>query len=130
MGEIIRDLQVMGNEGQAMVRACFDSGSPTCFIRRDVSEQIARPMIMPRPRRFQLADGDSGLEIQESVYLEVTIKGVTVFWPFLVADRLSDEMIIGVDMMQRWKIKLDFEADDVEISPDVIARLRGPGIRL
>lgn len=130
MGEIIKDLPVRGNQGEATVRACFDSGSPNCFIRRDISERIAVPMTMPTPWLFRLVDGEGTVEVREGVYLNVTIKGVTVFWPFLVVDRLGDEMLIGVDMMQRWKIKLNFETDDVEIDRDIVARLRGPSFRL
>ena len=52
------------------------------------------------------------------------LNGVEVFYAFYVADPLSDEMIIGADMLQRWKIKLDPEAEEVYIDPDVVARIR------
>jgi hypothetical protein len=130
MGEIIKPLPVRGNQGETTVQACFDSGSPNCFIRRDVSERIALPMTTAVPRIFRLADGQGTVEAREAAELNLTIKGVTVFWTFYVVDRLGDEMLIGVDMMQRWKIKLDLERDDVEIDRDIVARLRGPSFRL
>ncbi|MCS6989800.1 MAG: hypothetical protein NZM06_09830 [Chloroherpetonaceae bacterium] len=36
---------------------------------------------------------------------------------FLVAPSLSEEVIIGASTMQKWRIKLNFEADAIEIPP-------------
>jgi len=71
-----------------------------------------------------LADGERRVEAQEEATLDVTIKGVVVFYTFYVVEQLSDDMIIGSDMLQRWKIKLDPENEDVDIDPNVVARIR------
>lgn len=38
---------------------------------------------------------------------------------FMVVPGLSEECIIGVNTMQKWRIKLDFEHDTVIIDPKV-----------
>lgn len=124
MGETIKPTPIAGNLGTAVVQACFDTGSGASFLRRGVAERVATAAPTPSPRVFATADGERRLEAREVVQLDVTIKGVTVPWTFYVVDRLSDDMIIGHDMMQRWKIKVDPESEDVDIDPSVIARLR------
>ncbi|CAN5770203.1 hypothetical protein BH10BAC3_BH10BAC3_40690 [soil metagenome] len=36
---------------------------------------------------------------------------------FYVLDDLSEEVVIGALKMQKWKMKLDFEHDKVEVDP-------------
>ncbi len=38
---------------------------------------------------------------------------------FMVISGLSEEVIIGVDILQKWRIKLDFEHDTVIKDPKV-----------
>jgi hypothetical protein len=45
----------------------------------------------------------------------LTINVITVYQQILVADELSEELIIGADTLQHWKIKLDPEREDVII---------------
>ncbi len=123
MGVIIKELTVQGHRGEAVVKAFFDSGSGVSLLRRDIADRVGTAPL-PTSRFFGLADGDRRLEAREVSTLDVTIKGVTLFYTFYVTDRLSDDMIIGADMLQRWKIKLDPENEDVEIDPNIVARIR------
>jgi hypothetical protein len=38
---------------------------------------------------------------------------------FMIVPGLSEEVIIGVNTLQKWRIKLDFENDTVVIDPKV-----------
>ncbi len=51
--------------------------------------------------------------------MNLTINEITIFQQILVADELSEELIIGADTMQRWKIRLDPENEDVIIDKKV-----------
>ena len=39
---------------------------------------------------------------------------------FMVVPDLSEEAIIGVNTMQKWRIKLDFEHDRIIVDPKVV----------
>lgn len=51
--------------------------------------------------------------------MDITIRGVTVFHTLIVVDEMGEEMIVGADMLQRWKIRLDPEREEVFIDPKV-----------
>jgi hypothetical protein len=38
---------------------------------------------------------------------------------FMVVKNLSEDAIIGVTTLQKWRIKLDFDTDSVEVDPKV-----------
>lgn len=54
--------------------------------------------------------GKGMLLVEESTgIVDVEVEGFNLFWHFLVVTDLSEELIIGADFLQRWKIKLDPE---------------------
>jgi hypothetical protein len=55
--------------------------------------------------------------------LFISINGCEILEQVIVTNKLSDEMIIGAETMQRRKIKLDLEKERVTIDPKA-ARLR------
>jgi len=120
---IVKPTPIRGNRGETIVHACYDSGSGVSLLRRDIADRVGSAPL-PAPRSFGLADGERRVEAQEEATLDVTIKGVVVFYTFYVVEQLSDDMIIGSDMLQRWKIELDPENEDVDIDPNVVARIR------
>jgi hypothetical protein len=48
MGLIIKKLKVMGDKGEGMVNALFDTGASISFIRSDVVTGLATPLVMPK----------------------------------------------------------------------------------
>ena len=63
---------------------------------------------MLHEREFEMGEGS--LSVSESTgVLSVEVEGFNLFWHFLVVPNLSEELIIGADFLQRWKIKLDPE---------------------
>lgn len=119
MGLIVKPVEVVGNKGRAKVMALFDTGASSSFIRRDIADKLATFGPLPNPRRFMLGDGKNAILAQQFVAVDITIKGVTVFFPLLVVEEIGEEMIIGADMLQRWKIRLDPEKEEVFIDPKV-----------
>jgi hypothetical protein len=39
---------------------------------------------------------------------------------FIIVPKLTEELIMGADFFQRWKIKLDPEAEDIIIDPSAL----------
>ena len=119
MGFIIKSCDVIGGRGRAEVQALFDTGSGASFVRQDIAEQIGNVVEVPGgPEQFTMADEMFSLSAYKEVALRVTIGNVRPLrFNFLVVGTLAEEMIIGVDMMQRWKIKIDPEQEDVSVDP-------------
>lgn len=119
MGLIVKPVEIVGNKGRAKVRALFDTGASSSFLRKDIAERVATFGPLPNPRKFLLGDGKNAILAQEFAAVDIIIKGVTVFFPLWVVEQIGEEIIIGADMLQRWKIRLDPETEDVFIDPKV-----------
>ena len=120
MGMVVKRIRIRGDRGGALVRALFDTGASKSLIRRDIAVRVARPLKAPTPWTFRLGDGKGRLKTDEMVGLLLQVKGVPIPHPFIVARDLLEEMIIGTDLMQFWKIRPDPVHEDVVIDKKLI----------
>lgn len=123
MGLIIKDYVVTGDKGSDTLTALLDTGAAASFIRKDVAERIVTLVTITPPQRFTMADGKGTLTVDQVVPVTVTVGEVNLMFTFLAVEELAEEMIIGADMMQRWKIKLDPAEEEVSVDP-IALRLR------
>lgn len=119
MGLIIKEVEVAGDKGAKKIRALFDSGASLSLIRRSAVQDVATEVKMPRPVSFQLGDGEGQLATEKWVPLLITLKGLGISDNVVVVDKLAEDLIIGAGTLQKWRIKLDLENDDVLIDPQV-----------
>jgi predicted aspartyl protease len=63
MGVIIKDIEVEGDKGKAVLRTLFDTGASHSLIRKDKAEQLATIVPLAHPYRFRLGDGTSESEV-------------------------------------------------------------------
>jgi predicted aspartyl protease len=54
MGVIIKDIEVEGDKGKAVLRTLFDTGASHSLIRKDKAEQLATIVPLASPYRFPL----------------------------------------------------------------------------
>lgn len=113
MGLIVKRLRVVGDKGERRLQVLFDTGASASFVRRDVVDRIASSVKLPSPESYTLGDGIG--RVNETVVLYVYIEGVRISDNFIVAPRLSDEVIIGANTLQKWRVKLDLESERVII---------------
>ena len=74
---------------------------------------------MLHEREFEMGEGS--LSVSESTgVLSVEVEGFNLFWHFLVVPNLSEELIIGADFLQRWKIKLGPKSERIIIDPKAL----------
>ncbi len=123
MGLIYKSYEISGERSKATVNALFDTGAGASFLRQDIAERIGTPAALPQPQRFTLADGTVALTVDQTINLDFAIGDAPIFYTFLIAPDLAEEMIIGADMMQRWKISLDLDQESVTVDPRAL-RLR------
>ncbi|MFN0123099.1 MAG: retropepsin-like aspartic protease [Blastocatellia bacterium] len=119
---IIRTLHFEGSKGQADLASLFDSGSTYSRIHADVAKDLGTLEAMPRPQRVETATKGHFIEIDHRVNLDFYINNLRLSDEFVVIPNLSEQAIIGALTLQKWRIKLDFEHDEVVTDPRV-ARL-------
>ena len=68
---------------------------------------------------FGTAKNGDTLEASEVVRLNFYIEGYRFSDEFMLIPGLSEQVIIGAATLQKWRMKLDFEADVVIIDPRV-----------
>jgi len=115
MGLIIKKILVKGDKGGKEMDALFDTGASLSFIQRDIVKQIATPLKMPEPMKFQLGNGRGEIEAKEMTPLHFEIKGCKINDNVLIVDSLAEGLIIGAGTLQKWRINLDLENDDIII---------------
>jgi len=115
VGLIVKKLRVAGDKGERRLEVLFDTGSAS-FIRRDVGERIASILKLPSPETYTLADGAGKLRVGETAILYVYINGVRISDNFIVAPRLSEQVIVGANTLQKWRVSLDLEKEKVLIN--------------
>ncbi|MEW6481745.1 MAG: retropepsin-like aspartic protease [bacterium] len=113
MGLITKKLKVMGDKGEREVNCLFDSGASVSFIRKDIQETLATPFSLLESISFQLGDGKGRVEANEEVLLWIKLPEGKIFDHVVIVPQLAEEMIIGAKTLQFYKIKLDFEHDDI-----------------
>ena len=101
----------------------FDSGANySCIHPRNV-EGFATLIPLPEPAELETAQDGTFLHVTDVVRLAFTLNDISMSDEFLVIPSLSEDAIIGAYTMQKWKIKLDFENDEI-ITNARAARLR------
>ncbi len=116
MGLIVKKLRVAGDKGERRLEVLFDTGASASFIRQEAVERIATTLKLPSPEAYTLGDGVGKLRVRETAVLYVYIDGVRISDNFIVAPRLSDSVIIGANTLQKWRVKLDLENEEIIIN--------------
>ena len=119
-GVIIMSLmeeQVMlkGNRGRERVLALFDSGASYSCIRKDVAERLGQPELLDEPMEFTTADPGAVITATRSIHLSFFFTDTERRFTdeFIVLETLSESLIIGAKTMQAWKIRLDFDQEEI-----------------
>ena len=117
MGMIIEEYTVTGNHGTDTVRVLYDTGASDSLVRRDIAEPLGDFAVSPIRREFMMANGQGTFTVDQVITLAIDVEGTPLVYTFYIADDLSEELVIGADMMQRFKITLDMEGEAVSIDP-------------
>lgn len=112
-------LLYVGSKGERQLYTLFDSGANLSCIHPDVAKDIAIPIPLGRVRRLNTASEGHYIEIKEVIRLDFYLNDVLLSDEFLVVPGLSEEAVIGAVTLQKWRIKLDFEHDQVFVDPKV-----------
>jgi hypothetical protein len=119
MSVIKLPLNYVGSKGEKNLYTLFDSGANLSCINPDFVEGLERPTSLGRTRLISTAAEGHFIEVKEAIRIDFYLHDVLLSDEFLVVPGLSEEAIIGAATMQKWRIKLNFEHDTVEVDPKV-----------
>ena len=108
-----------GALGSSTLYTLFDSGATFSCISPDFVGLIAPPQKLIKPLDVATASAGHFLKIDQKILTEFYIDDIRMSDEFAVVPGLSEEAIIGVTTLQKWRIKLDFEHDTVIIDPKI-----------
>jgi hypothetical protein len=109
----------MGSKDRRDVIALFDSGATYSFIKREIAEAVGLIDKLSQPMVFETAKTNEYITIDERMTTDFYIDIYRLSDEFLVSDNITEDVIIGVHTMQKWRLKLDFEHDQVLVDPRV-----------
>ncbi len=112
-----RDLTFRGSKGAAQLRALFDSGATYSCIHPDLVNVLAPIDPLTEPIPLETASAGTYVHVEHRALLEFFLDNLRLSDEFMVVPGLSEQVIIGATTMQKWKIKLDFEHDQVIVDP-------------
>jgi hypothetical protein len=120
MSIIRQPLLYVGSKGEKNLFSLFDSGVNLSCINPDYLAGVEEPVHLGRIRQLSTASEGHYIEISHAVRLDFYLQDILLSDEFLVVPGLNEEVIIGAATMQKWRIKLNFEYDTVEVDPKVV----------
>jgi len=123
MAIIEKPIKLRGSKGEENIVALFDSGSTYSCIQPQLAKKLGRTDPLPEPKSFGTAEKRRKVIATEAIRLDFELNGYTLSDEFMVIPGLSSSVIIGAKTLQAWRMKLDFENDEVIVDPRV-ANLR------
>ena len=108
-----------GSKGEKIIYTLFDCGASFSCISPENAEEIGMVEKLRHP--LEIATGSRGhyVKIENTIRSDFYYNDIRLSDEFMVVPDLSEDTIIGVNTMQKWRIKLDFEHDTVVIDPKV-----------
>lgn len=119
MAIIQKAITLRGSKGEEDVTAIFDSGATYSCIEPELAKKLESITLLPEPMDFGTAKEGEKLTATEAIRLNFYLNGYRFSDEFMLVPGLSEPTIIGAATMQKWRMKLDFEQDDVIIDPRV-----------
>ena len=119
MAVIQKTIKLAGSLGSKEELALFDSGATYSCISPELARILDVVTHIPEPMVFGTAKNGEQLIATERVSLNFYLEGYRFSDEFMLIPDLSERVIIGAATLQKWRMKLDFEADEVIIDPRV-----------
>ena len=119
MAIIEKELRLVGSKGEREVKAIFDSGASYSCIKPELAEELAMVEPLPEPMDFGTTKEGESLSAKEAIRLNFYIDGYRFSDEFMLIPNLSEPVLIGDKTLQAWRLKLNFETEEVIIDPRV-----------
>jgi len=114
-----RELEFRGSRGTEKLNTLFDSGSTYSCVSPEKAEALEQSLPLSDPIDVETASKGAFLRISYATRLDFYLNGLRLTDEFMIVPGLSEDAIIGATTLQKWKIKLDFEHDQIITDPRV-----------
>ena len=108
-----------GSLGEKTGNTLFSSGATYSCVSPRFLDSIAIPVKLFRSLNIDTIAINHFYKVTEAVRLDFYFNDIRMSDEFMVIPGLSEDVIIGVNTLQKWRIKLDFEHDTVIVDPKV-----------
>lgn len=115
MSLIYKQLWIRGAKDRRKVLALFDTGASESFIRPDIAYGIGVSLKLRMPFRVEFGRGTA--RVEEQVEAVITIDGFRIRWSYSLIPKITEELVIGTDFLQRYRIKLDPAKEKITVDP-------------
>jgi hypothetical protein len=119
MAIIQKTIRFAGSKGAEEALTLFDSGASYSCIRPDLAQRLATAEPLPEPMQFGMAEEGRQVTAHERVSLNFYLDGYRFSDEFMLIPGLSESVIIGAKTLQAWRMRLDFEREEVIFDPRV-----------
>lgn len=119
MTVIQKKIKLVGSKGEEEVDAIFDTGSTYSCIQPELAQKLETILQLPEPMEFGTAKKEEKLTATERVLLNFYLNGLRFSDEFMLISKLSEPVLIGAATLQKWRMKLDFEREEVIVDPRV-----------
>ena len=119
MTVIEKRIKLVGSRGSEEVDAVFDSGSTYSCIRPELARKLETILKLPKPIEFSTAKKGIKVTAEERVPLDFYFNDLRFSDEFMLVQRLSEPTIVGAATLKKWRMKLDFEREEVLVDPRV-----------
>ncbi len=123
MAVIEKEIELVGSKGREKLTGLFDSGATYSCIDSELARRLEIVIPLPQPLEFETAEVGRKITVTQAVRLDFWLSGYRFSDEFFLVPHLSQRLIFGTSTMQKWRLKLDFEHDEIIIDPRV-TRLR------
>ncbi|HOK41949.1 MAG TPA: retropepsin-like aspartic protease, partial [bacterium] len=113
MSILKKRIKLRGSKGEIEEEVLFDTGASYSCIKKGLAEKIANLELLPEPMEFLTAEGGRKIVGHNRISINFYINGDRFSDEFIVLEELSENVIIGVATLQKWRMKLDFENEEI-----------------
>jgi predicted aspartyl protease len=112
---IERTTTFLGDKDSRTVKLLFDSGATISCINSDLAHELANTIKLAKPFEVGTAAANTFMRIEEAAVFQFELEGHALYDMFVLVPGLNAEVIIGVDTLQKFHAKLDFETGAITL---------------
>lgn len=112
-----KPLSFCGSKSSKELLTLFSSGSTYSCLPPEIAWQLGSLEKLPTPLQLETNFQQRFIRIENRVTLDFYLNNLRLTDEFIVVPGLSEEAMIGATTMQKWRITLDFEHNEIITNP-------------
>ncbi len=118
MGFIRIPIRLLGRKGEADAQALFDTGCTHSLMNESIASRIGLPEDLREPVKYEAVVGS--FTARKGIFADMVIEGKTYPAEFRVVPALTEDVIVGHEFMQLWKVVIDMGRHVTTLEPKAL----------